>query len=269
MIENAPTRFRGAWGAGQTPARTMRKKKPRNVANPRPVQRFGGKPIARFAGGRMPVRRVVMPQLESPGLGFSLKPPKKLRKAFKAVKKAVTIKNVLKVGAVVGAAALIPGALPMLAKGAVGGAKLLARGARGVGRGAVGAERLVARGVRAVISPLTGGKNNPGGGAELVDLLPADLKPTGDPLPVVAPTAPLPPSALPAPDPVAVAPSGGGYSSGGGGGESKNSPAEESAATGAPDQAGVGGASPILVLGGLALLAGVLSRPRRRVRRSA
>ena len=41
---------------------------------------------------------------EPPGLGFSLKPPKKIRKAFTAVKKAVTLKRVLTAGAIVGGA---------------------------------------------------------------------------------------------------------------------------------------------------------------------
>ena len=67
------------------------------------------------------------------GLDFSLKPPKAIRKAFTAVKKAVTLKNVAKVaaigaGIVVGApiiAAVGKAALPMLAKGVMSAAKTI------------------------------------------------------------------------------------------------------------------------------------------------
>jgi hypothetical protein len=47
-------------------------------------------------------------------LGFSLKPPKFIRKAASAVKKAVTIKNVAKVAAIAGAVALAPVAGPAI-----------------------------------------------------------------------------------------------------------------------------------------------------------
>lgn len=60
-------------------------------------------------------------------LGFSLKPPKFVRKAFTAVKKAVTLKNVAKVAAigagVLVGAPIIAAAAPMLGKAVVSGAK--------------------------------------------------------------------------------------------------------------------------------------------------
>jgi hypothetical protein len=71
------------------------------------------------------------------GLGFSLKPPKFIRK--------LTLKKALPFVAV-GAALLIPGALPLVAKGVVGVAKL-----------ATGAGRLVANNVSSAISVFRGG----------------------------------------------------------------------------------------------------------------
>ncbi len=269
MIQSTPSRFRSGL-PGPMPASRARGLKAGGVANKRTPVRFGVKPVAKFARGRRAVARVARPNipmmplaLESPGLGFSLKPPKAVRKALSKVKKAVTIKNVLKVGAVVGAAALIPGALPMVAKGAVGAGKLLARGARGVGRGAVGAERLLVRGARAGAKLITGGgdKNNPGGGGVLPDLTVADLKQTADPIVAVAPAAPLPPSAAPPPEPVAVAPS-----VGAGGGGSSASPADTGPELEAPAQAGVGSGSNVLPLVLLAGATMVLIR-RRKVRR--
>ena len=119
-------------------------------------------------------------------LGFSLKPPKWL-------KKAVTLKNVLKVGAIVGAAVLIPGALPMLAKGAVGAAKLVTGGARLVGRGVVGAEKLAAKNISSAAKVFASRKGVPGTPGA-TDTNPPDVfGPNG-------------------------APEGGGSSSGGGGG---------------------------------------------------
>lgn len=268
MIQSTPKRFRAGL-PGPMPAKRAKQRQARGIANNRRPVAFGVKPVARFARGRRAIPRVATPPmmplaLEAPGLGFSLKPPKALRKAAKAVKRAVTIKNVLKAGAVVGAAALIPGALPAVAKGAIGAGKLIARGARGVGRGAVGAERLVVRGARGAVNLITGGgsKNNPSGGGVLPDLTVADLKQTADPIVAVAPAAPLPASAAPPPEPAAVAPS-----AGGGGGAMGPAQPEVGPEVEAPAQAGVGSSSalPLLALAGGGLL--LMTMRRRRVRR--
>lgn len=77
---------------------------------------------------RVPAWAVESSQLT--GLGFSLKPPKWVRK--------LTIKKVLKplaiTAAVITGAALIPGALPLLARGVLGAGKLAAKGVVGGGR---------------------------------------------------------------------------------------------------------------------------------------
>jgi hypothetical protein len=75
-------------------------------------------------------------------LGFSLKPPKWLRKASVAIRKNVTLKRTLEAGAVVGAAFFAPAAVGLLARGVVAGGKFLAPAAtslfRRLERGAAG-----------------------------------------------------------------------------------------------------------------------------------
>jgi hypothetical protein len=80
------------------------------------------------------------------GLGFSLKPPKWVRKAATTIKKNVTLKRALIGGAIVGAA-FIPGVGPaaLAAARAVGGAAV--RGISAVGRGIVGAGGAIEHGV--------------------------------------------------------------------------------------------------------------------------
>lgn len=92
------------------------------------------------------VRSVAQMAYYDPQLGFSLRPSKKIRKAFTAVKKAVTIKNVAKVAAIGAGIALIPGAAPLLAKTALGVDKVIAKPV-------VGAARLASKAVGSVLHP--------------------------------------------------------------------------------------------------------------------
>lgn len=184
------------------------------------------------------------------GLGFSLKPPKAIRKIATAIKKKVTLKNVLKVGAIVGATALIPGALPLLARGAIGGAKL----ARGVVRYGM-------KNVKSAGNILRGGS-------------------PGSP-PIVSPQASVPFPDLPTPDmgpgpsaTVSPPPSAPDYGSGvpassggGGGGPSAAAGDESPIQADAPAAAGIGGGTlPLLLLGAGAVY---LASRRKRVRRAS
>lgn len=238
------------------------------VARTRPRVGPAGPPAARvrsiLAGGivrRTPIRTPVQigPTLAAaPGLSdlaFSLKPPKFIRKAATAVKKAVTLKNVLKVGAVVGAAALIPGALPLLAKGAVGAGKLAigagklaVRGAKGLAKG--GASYLVPR-------PKVGKNNMPvfDAGQAVVD---AVTNATASAETPAAPPVPMSTST----DPFAY----GGTAGGGGGSSLPSTPATASDPASEASTAGPGPGSLLipLAIGTVALLAmSRRSRPRR------
>lgn len=197
-------------------------------------------------------------------LGFSLKPPKAIRKAATAIKKAVTIKNVAKVAAVVGAAALVPGLLPAVAKGALAVGKVAVGGAKMLGKGAVAAERAVVRNVGAaagVFRPqpprgtVGNDKNNP-----------APTQPGEDAMPPVATTQPSDaPVGQPTPPPVAQD-AGGNYnpatgaplSSGAAGGSPDDSPAAT-----APTQAGFGGMAVPLAIAGVAAVLLLARKPRR------
>ncbi|HYM67750.1 MAG TPA: hypothetical protein VEW68_10695, partial [Patescibacteria group bacterium] len=218
------------------------------------------------------------------GLGFSLKPPKWLKKAATAVKKAVTIKNVAKVaaitaGAIIAAPVLLPAAAAV-AHVAAGGVGLLARGVgTGVGlleRGAVGVGKEIATG-------LVTHKVLPTGGTAPVDVgVPADVFNADGTIattPGPAPNLPggtsstPPPTAVPvtsAPNP--ALPTGYDASYGGGGGASAPSVTDQTAEqTTTPEQAGPGAGSSsgtvaLVALGGLALLA---LASRRRMRRAS
>lgn len=237
-------------------------------------------PVAQMHRARRPVARIATPApISSPfaaaplsgydGLGFSLKPPKAIRKAATAIKKAVTIKNVAKAAAVVGAAALVPGLLPAVAKGALAVGKAAVGGGKLLGKGAVAAERAVVRnvtGAARVFKPqpprgTVDNKNNP-----------APTQPTGDALPPVATTTPSDaPIGQPAPPPVAPAdvfgpdgasPSGGPTASGAG---MTPATSDDSAAATRPSQSGFGGMAPLAIAGVAAVL--LLARKPRRARR--
>lgn len=96
------------------------------------------------------------------GLGFSLKPPKWLRKMQpgKILKKAA-------LPLAIGAALFIPGALPLLAKGVVGASKLVVGGGRLVAKGVTAAARLAAGNAKTAA-----GVFRPAGGTTAVDISP-------------------------------------------------------------------------------------------------
>jgi len=186
------------------------------------------------------------------GLGFSLKPPKAIRKAAKAIKKAVTLKNVLKVGAIVGAAALIPGALPLIAKGALGAGKLVLGSGKLAAKGVTSAARFGLRNVVKAGRVL----NPPAGTPPIAAPSPAEvLQEIAQPQ-LPAPAAPLEPAA-----PTVVP----GYGGGGGGyatGQDDLTATTETDGEAAPKQAGVGGgAVAAIAIGALLLMA---SNRRRR-----
>jgi len=95
-----------------------------------------------------------LPMREAPSIGFSLKPPKKLRRAFRRIKKAITLKRVLKAGVIVGGA--VYGG-PLLLKGGgilarkAGGLIRRARGARGA-RGEAGSAEIPGTAISAPMS---------------------------------------------------------------------------------------------------------------------
>jgi len=118
------------------------------------------------------------------GLGFSLKPPKWLRK--------LTIKKAIVPLAVVGASLFIPGAAPLLAKGIVGASKLVVGGGRLLGKGVTGLVRLAGKNVSAAATVFHGepvpqtaispqmdvstvhpptGESAPGGASDLLTML--------------------------------------------------------------------------------------------------
>ncbi len=216
---------------------------------------------AAYGPAPTPMDTVPMPVQLAPGLsglGFSLKPPKKIRKAFKAVKKAVTLKRVLTAGAIVAGAALVPGALPLLAKGAVGAGKLAVGAGRLATRGVVGAAKFGAKQIGTAAGILRG-RGTPPIAEQAPPPEPIQLPPVspGDTWGTATePRQPEPPAPLEPSAPV-VTPAYGG----GGGGYAMAADTGE-AEPPAPSQAGIGGgAVAIAVLAGLALMAA--SRPRR------
>lgn len=196
------------------------------------------------------------------GLGFSLKPPKFVRRAATAVKRAVTIKNVAKAAAVGAAIFAAPVLLPALAHGAVAAGGALARGA------AAGAKfiRGSAAGLRHR-SPKNGEKNGPAStGATWSD--PPESQGPGAMPGSGARTANISPGNTEAAG--ADGGSGGGYGYSGGGGDiampsAQAAPTSTEAA--APDIAGMtpGSSLPMIglaALGAMLLLKG--SGPKRR-----
>jgi len=80
------------------------------------------------------------------GLGFSLRPPSWARKAFRTVKRNITLKRALVAGAVVGAA-FIPGVGPAALAAARAAGGFAARGIAAAGRGIFSAGGAIERGV--------------------------------------------------------------------------------------------------------------------------
>jgi hypothetical protein len=185
-------------------------------------------------------------------LGFSLKPPKWLRKAQPG---KILKKYALPIAAI-GAAFLIPGAAPLLAKGAVGAGKFL-------GRGAIGAGRVFGKGGaslfkfgKKLLSPdqLIGPPAPPGTPDFGSQPPPAATAPGFSPVPSI-PTGPEVQSEA------ATMQTGGG----GGGGMSPTAPFMDEAA---PETAGAGvpkpGMSPLLIIGGLLLVGSMFKKSSRR-----
>lgn len=194
------------------------------------------------------------------GLGFSLKPPKFIRRAASAIGKAATstyrevkhLATIKNIGIAAGALVAAPFVIPAITAGAAFVGSGIASGAGLLARGALGAGRLLlpAAGTAAAGSLFSHG----GGGG-----------------PTAAPIAPNTAAPLPPPDvtPSPIFSDGGG----GGGGGPMFAPLSSDASAGAPDagsssdtaptptKAGLGGNGiALLAIGGLALWA--LSRKR-------
>lgn len=220
---------------------------------------------------RVPLRRAALPRsvataefLQDGGLGFSLKPSKKIRKAFKKIKKAVTLKRVLVGGAIVGSM-FIPGVAPVVAR--AGGLLL-----RGAGKGA----RLLTRGAGKVVrfagrEVFTGWKGRQAPAPVGVPT----VEPAEFPGPIaIAPQLPAPVFAPPeftgpsAPS-VSSAPAGYGYGGGGGAAEAAEPQAEGQAPSDVGARTGLEAMPTILwIIGGvvvLALAGGVWRRRTRRI----
>jgi hypothetical protein len=185
----------------------------------------------------------VVPSNYCDGLGFSLKPPKRLRKAFKSVGRFVKKHET---ALLVGAGVLTAGLLAPAA-------------ALAVGRGALAAGRFVGREAMKLIPRGSSG----GTGGTIPD--PSD---TGTPAP------PAPPAAPSMPDLTLPAQTGGGssaaypqdYGAGAGGGapsQGGDTPTSDQAVDTStpPKQAGM---NPVVVIGGLALLGLAFSGSRKR-----
>lgn len=192
------------------------------------------------------------------GLGFSLKRPKWMRKM--TLKKLV--KPLLITGAVIAGAAFIPGALPLLAKGAVGAGKLAVGTGRLAVRGVTGAGKFAVKNVvtagkvftkqavpQAAVTAMTS-KQKSGAGAELPS------SPTNAQIVIQTPKTPG--------EAAAQAPGGAG---GAGGAVSLTLPSGtnadvESGFMEQPTQAGMGGGMVPLAIGAVALLA-IMSTQKR------
>lgn len=226
----------------------------------------------RATRGGVSRRTMLAPDAQLADLGFSLKPPKFVRKAATAVKRAVTIKNVLKAGAVVGAVLAAPVVLPALASGAAAAGGAIVHGvasgagllARGVGAGA----RILGGSAAGLVRRKPFDKNNPassGGSiaADVVDL----LKQSGGQAstPAAPPTVPALATSTNPQDYGGTAPTT--YGGGGGGTGSPMPPTPSTADDGTtPSTAGPGPGSAVvpLVIGGLALFALAKSTPKMR-----
>jgi hypothetical protein len=203
---------------------------------------------------RLPISVVVPSQLT--GLGFSLKPPKFIRK--------LTIKKVLKplaIAAAVVGTAFIPGALPLVGK-AVG---LLAKGAIGAGRFAVtklakpiggGFMSVFKKNPAAPAAETPAGPTPPAPDTSNAPQEPRNTTPSGTP----EPSAPVPYS------PPTYAPDAGDSSGGGGGGYSSAAPVAAEAPQEAPAAAGMNASSLIPIGVGLVALVAVSGALKRRRR---
>lgn len=120
------------------------------------------------------------------GLGFSLKPGKRLRKVARAIKKNVTLKRALIAGAVVAGAVIAGPAMLSAARIALPAA------ARGAGRFIRGAGGLVSRAEKGVASLLRGGnpQADPNGTIGAPDRIPVDMGPQPTAPPRVQPGGP-------------------------------------------------------------------------------
>jgi len=219
---------------------------------------------------RLPGHAVFPTQLS--GLGFSLKPPKFIRKMQPGV--------ILKKAAIplaIAAAVLIPGALPLVAKGAMAVGRVALKGGAGIAKlagknistaaGIIGIPKVSGGSVVSSIKKWFGSKKS----ASPPSLLPSDQPPPwvrSSPIPPAStppPASTSPPTATPSPatsaeiPPPTYAPTS--YGGGGGGGGGYSSPAAE-----IPTQAGLSASSLIPIgIGLVALVAisGTLRRHRR------
>jgi hypothetical protein len=173
------------------------------------------------------------------GLGFSLKPPKWVRKL--TLKKVV--KPLLITAAVVTGAALIPGALPLLARGLVGAGKLAFGGVKLAGRGVTGLVKLAGREVGAAATVFRGTPQTAIAPQPSVETMQAPAAGGGSyylPSPTAQAAAQMPVSAF---EPGSTAPI------------SSTPISSPSDAGAAPAQAGLGSAIVPLAVAGAALLA--------------
>jgi hypothetical protein len=245
------------------------------------VHALGHRRARPIAGGS-----AVLADYGNDGLGFSLKPPKAIRKAATAVKKAVTLKRVLTAGAIVGGA-IVAGPAALAIGKAVGGAAIRGVGAAGrfVGHEAAGLFHVKPKGTPPFVgsnqtrqapdgtvfdsqgNPVTDSRGNPlpgtrtAPGASPADVLRQIAEATG------GGQGPAP-SAQTEPASPTVNPGGGGGGSSGGGAAPDGSATDNATS---PDQAGMApGGMPsngaLLALGAVALVAVAVTAARKRRR---
>jgi hypothetical protein len=194
------------------------------------------------------------------GLGFSLKPPKFIRKAASAIKRNVTLKRALVAGAVVGAA-FIPGVAPAalaIAKGAV-------RAVVGAGKGLVNAVGAAERSAVNLFKPKPCAENVIGYDANGYAIFDGSCGNQSSPAPTGQPSGGGGGSTG---DGTPPAPGATGYPSGGGGGGSPAGGDGSDTGASAPAAAGLGGPGIVPIAIGLGLLAMAMNQPRaRRARR--
>jgi hypothetical protein len=182
--------------------------------------------------------RLVQQSTTLSGLGFSLKPPKFIRKFQPGI---FIQKHALPIAAI-GASFLIPGVAPLAAKGILGAGRLVVGGARGVVAGARGLFNLA----HSIKTPK----------------LPQYKLPTAQ---YFAPVAPVPQQQMiPVSNPT-LGPSGpvpAGMAASGGGGDLVGPPAPDASSAAAPAQAGMGAGA--LMVGALVLGGMMLAKPKRK-----
>jgi hypothetical protein len=199
---------------------------------------------------RLPAHYAQASQLS--GLGFSLKPPKWVRK--------LTIKKVIKplaiTAAIVGAA-FIPGALPLVGKAA----GMIAKGAVGAGRFALRSGRQIGGGFTSIFKkPAAAPQTTIPTAPESYQPPPPEPRPTG-------PSGTLGPSEQVPYSPPTYAPSEAAYGGGGGGApQTGDSPAGAPPESNAPAAAGTGASSLVPIGVGLLALVAVSAALKRRRR---